>query len=257
VVIRKTKYGIIADALSQRIAAGQYAVGTNIPAESALAVEFGVSRMTVRQALEALETDQLIARIHGRGTVVLDQRYMRSTSGLRGIVEDLTEAGHKIGAAVLEFERVVPDDTVARALELAVGELAIAVVRLRSVDDEEFGIQYTWLPNRWLPGLEAADLENASLYSVIEERYGLRLQESEQSIGARSATDLEAERLGIDRGSAVVAVTRRTTLTTGEPIEYMDASYRPDLVTYVSTLQRAAHGTDQRHQPRMAFTAAD
>jgi len=255
-VVYPTKYGLIADELRRRIGTGQCPVGQNLPAESALATEFGVSRMTVRQALDALEQDRVIRRIQGRGTIVVDSRYRRSMSGLRGVFEDLKEAGHRPGAKVVRFERIVPDEDVAHELQLGSGEVAISMTRIRTVDDEPFGIQYTYLPNRWVAGLNSDDLEDVSLYSLLEGRYGLRLKASEQQIGARLATEVEADALGIPRGSPLVTVRRLTVLSTGEPIELMDAGYRAELVTYVSTLQRRSQSLDQRHQPRMAVSEA-
>jgi GntR family transcriptional regulator len=208
--------------------------------------------MTLRQALDALEQDHLIRRVHGRGTTVLDVRYRRSTSSLRGIVEDLRDMGHETGAKVLSFERLVPEAGVADDLKLGVGELAVAMARIRYVDHEPFGIQYTHLVNRHVFGLEAEDLIDGSLYGIIEGRYGLRLSSSEQQIGARLATDDEARLLEIPLGSPLVAVRRLTILSTGEPIELMDAAYRADLLTYTSILKRNPSAVDPPPMPRVA-----
>jgi len=250
---RLTKYALIAEELRSRISSGQYEISGTLPSESALASEFGVSRMTVRQALDELEYDRLINRTHGKGTVVIDQRYHRSTTGLRGISEDLTEAGHRPGAKVLKFASMVPNAEVATELQLAPGELVIAMTRLRTVDGEPLGFHATYLPARYLPGMQVADLEDASLYGLLEDRFNLRLLESVQTIGARTTTETEARLLQVPLNSAVVTVRRTTLLTSGKPIEFMRGTYRSDLVSYVSTLRRASGKPHDDNEPKMAL----
>lgn len=250
---RRMKYVLIADELRSRIGSGRYEIGVNLPSEAALAGEFGVSRMTVRQALQELEGDMLIVRSHGKGTVVVDQRYHRSTTGLRGIFEDLTEAGHKPGAKVLGFTQEVPTAEVAAELQLACGELAFAMTRLRTVDGQPLGLHSTYLSARHLPGLTGADLEDASLYGLLEGRFHLRLLESVQTLGARTTTEVESRLLKVAPNSAVVTVRRNTVLASGEPIEFMRGAYRSDLVSYVSTLRRGAATSVDNFEPKMAL----
>ncbi|MBI4580537.1 MAG: GntR family transcriptional regulator [Planctomycetes bacterium] len=235
------KYGRIASHLRDQIVKGVLAEGEQLPSEADLARQFGVSRMTVRQAHDVLERGGFIRRTQGRGTVVASRELRRSTQELTGLSEDIRAAGRTPGARVLSFAVVPAQPAIAGALQLRTGEEVVEFELVRTADDLVIGVQHTWMPRKYLPDLTAADLEEVFLVSMLERRYGLRVKQTEQELRALTASPSEAAILGVSPGAPVFAVRRLTLLDDGRPIELLNALYLGDRVTYASTLFRHHH----------------
>lgn len=143
------------------------AVGTTIPSERELCERFGVSRMTVRQAVDALVVEGLLERVQGRGTFVAQPKVdlqLRLTS----FGDEMHRRGMTPGARVLEAERIAVPSQVAEVLELGAQDEVFCVRRVRLADGEPMSLEEQWLPVRLVPQL-LDDGVPASLYGALTE----------------------------------------------------------------------------------------
>jgi len=213
--------------------------GTPAPSERELVHHFGVARMTVRQALDALVAEGLLERIPGRGTFVADNRHEQSPR-LTGFTEEMTHRGMKPGSRTLLARIESAGPGVARALEIGVGERVLHWQRLRLADQVPMCVEDAYLAASMVPGL----MENLplSLYDELERRH-LAPTWGEDSIDAGIAAEPEAQLLGITIGNPVLRVARRA-FADRVAVEVSRSTYRADRFTVWVPMSRqptAAH----------------
>lgn len=239
--VRRTKglplYVQIREALRQKIAAGEIAVGEQLPGEQDLARLFGVSRMTLRQAIDDLARQGHLRVLHGRGVIVVSRKVRRDYGRLTGFHEDVTARNLQPSSRLLE-RRVVPAEAeMAENLAIKPGDPVIFFSRLRLADGQVVACNDVHSPAGLCPWLETADLEQQSLYKLYE-AHGITLEWAHQIVEARAATPEQARKLDVDPGSPVMYI-ERTTYTAGNlPIEWTSAVGLPDLYTLDMTLYR-------------------
>jgi GntR family transcriptional regulator len=226
-VARVPAYERIRDAL--RIEARQLGPGARFPNETLLAERFGVTRATIRNAVDGLISEGLVVREHGRGTFVLDHSTAtRRLSRLTSFTEDLAEQGLSVETTVLAQEEVKASADVAKALNLAQTERVAHIARLRATQGKPVAIQHAWVPVAICPSLALEPLVNGSLYETIERRHRIRLRRAEQWISAVAANAVQAGQLGIRRGSPLLQTRRITYDETGRRVELALSWMRPE-----------------------------
>jgi GntR family transcriptional regulator len=215
--------------LAAAITSTRVAEGDRLPPESDLATALGVSRMTLRQALGALESRGLVVRRRGRtgGTFASRPRIECDLTGLPGFTEQMRRAQVKAGARVVRAETVTAPPEVARALDLPRDGLAHLVVRVRLADRQPLALEETYLPAAQFPGLLERRL-TGSLYSLMRRSYDLAPQEAVEFLEPVVADDEQAALLGTEPGSALMLVTRTAFTAHGRPVEHAYDRYRAD-----------------------------
>lgn len=209
--------------------------GTPAPSERELVQLFGVARMTVRQALDALVTEGLLERVPGRGTFVAQRKHEQGPQ-LLGFAEEMRRRGMKPDARTLVARPEAAGPGVARALDIPVGERVVHWQRLRIADGLPMCIEDAYLPLGLFPDL--IDSLPVSLYAELDRR-GLAPTWGEDSIDAAVASDHEAELLGVAAGAPLLRVARRA--FAGEvPVEVSRSTYRADRHTIWVPQVRAA-----------------
>ncbi|MGV8967875.1 MAG: GntR family transcriptional regulator [Cellulomonas sp.] len=202
----------------------ELAVGDAIPSERLLCERFGVSRMTVRQAVDALVVEGLLEREQGRGTFVAPSK-MDLEVRLSSFGEEMRRRGMEPSSKVLASDAVAASPDIADALDLLPGENVFYLHRVRYADGEPMAIEQSWLPARLAPGL-FDDGAPASVYGELRRR-GLELDWGEDTVAATEVDAQDADLLGLRVGSAVLRMTRRT--FAGETAcVYSRSSYRAD-----------------------------
>lgn len=230
--------------LAEAIGKGVLQDGDRLPAEPELAPVFGVSRMTLRQALSALESRDLVERRRGRqgGTFVRRPRVDIDLTGLAGFTEQMGRARVSASARVLEAVQGAAPAEVASALRQPRTAEVFLVVRVRFADDVPLALERTWLPGALMPGLLEHPL-TGSLYQLLEEEYDLGPETATEWLDAVVADREQAGHLGVEPGAALLRITRTAYAASGAPVEHAVDLYRPDRARI--TLRTTVSGADR------------
>jgi GntR family transcriptional regulator len=227
-------YFQIAENLKEAIQAGTIAPGERLDNELELAEQLGVSRPTVRQAIQRLVQQGLVVRRRGLGTVVVAPRILRPVA-LTSLYDDLVAAQRAPTTAVLSFEEIAADEEIAQVLSLAEGTPVLSVERLRFADDAPLAIMHNYLPAKLMQGRSEADLKHTGLYELLRSQ-GVQLHAADQVLAARRATSQEARLLQAPRGATVLTMTRTAFDPAGLPIEHGRHAYLADRYSFKMSL---------------------
>lgn len=230
-------YVQIEELLRERIVQGTYPVNSLIPSERDLSAQFGVSRMTVRQALLNLVKEGYLYREKGRGTFVAEEKMEQPLNGLTSFTEDMKARGFVPGTKLIGFSKVKPDAQIAAKLGLAEEALVYKIIRIRYADNTPMAIERSFLPVGLLPELTEEALQG-SLYAYIEQQAHLVIGQATQRMEAALAKLDDAEYLQISLPSAVVLIERISMLDDGRPFEVVRSTYRADRYKFISEIGR-------------------
>ncbi|HXG03332.1 MAG TPA: GntR family transcriptional regulator [Candidatus Binatia bacterium] len=197
---RVPRYHRIAEELREQIRSGRLAPGERLPNQRHLAREFGVTLMTLRQALEVLERDDLIVRRHGLGTFVAAPSVEYDILALRRFAGELTALGEHVTTRVLQARFVPADRRVAAALELGPRARVLALERLRLVEGHPMSLQRSFLPPAVGEEVLKADLATTPLRQILEFKLGLILTRARETVAAVRLPAREACELGCRPG---------------------------------------------------------
>ena len=218
----------ITEALRRQIQSTELKAGENFPSERELAERYGVSRMTVRQALRHLRQENLIYHERGVGTFVSSRKIDVHTRNLSGFSEEMLSLGLVPSSRVLKLKRESADESIAADLNLEAGAEVFHLERLRLADGEPMAFESTYLPSLLCPELDQIDLTVNSLYKVLAESYSLPMHHAAESLEAAAANRFLAQQLGIKTGSPVLVVYRVVFTESNQPIETAHTTYRAD-----------------------------
>lgn len=198
--------------------------GDAIPSERVLCERFGISRMTVRQAVDALVVEGLLVREQGRGTFVAPAKLDLEVR-LTSFGEEMRRRGMEPSSVVLAAEPVAAAPDVADALEVLPGDTVHHLHRVRLADGEPMAIEQAWVPAHLAPGL-LADGAPESVYGELRRR-GLEPDWGEDTVAASEVDAQDGPLLGLRTGAAVLRVERRT-FAGDVACVYSRSSYRAD-----------------------------
>ncbi|WP_103753100.1 GntR family transcriptional regulator [Lactobacillus panisapium] len=206
-----------------------------LPSERQLLVKYGVSRNTIRLALQNLEERGLIYRLHGKGTFVSSIYLDRpNIGGIYSFSEELTREGQKATTQNQSLELVMPTTKIAEQLNLAENEQAYKLVRLRLANGQPRMFSTTYLPEKLFPKLEITDLRSKTLYGVLKEKYNQLSVIAFEDVQAVSLGKPESEYLDVKEGSPSLKIYRKTINDKNIPIEFTISLARGDKFIYRS-----------------------
>jgi DNA-binding GntR family transcriptional regulator len=226
-------YFQLAEQLEAAIRTGELAPGSRLETEVQLADRCGLSRPTVRQAIQHLVDKGLLVRKRGVGTQVVQAQVQRSIE-LTSLYDDLMAAQRSPRTKVLELDTVPATDQIARDLGVAPGATVIRLRRIRLTGSEPLALLTNHLPTG-VVDLTTEDLERHGLYETLRAG-GVNLRIAHQTIGARAATAAEATLLEARRGVPLLTMTRTAFDDKGRAIEYGTHVYRADRYSFTLTL---------------------
>jgi len=222
------------DRLTAEIAAGSPAPGERLGAERELAARLGVSRSTLRSALDALETTGVVHRVRGRagGIFVSERRVERDLTSITGLPAYLRRQGFQSSARVLSTATLGAEAETAAALGLPQGALVLELVRVRLADSQPISLERARFPADRFPGLLDRSL-SGSLYELLEREYRLTAGEAEERFEVIGATAAEARVLDVRAGAPLVAIARTAWASDGRAFEHSYDLFRADRVRIV------------------------
>ena len=235
-------YYQLENVLREKITSGAFESGEQMPTESDLIKQYGVSRITVRQALQSLTDEGLIERQQGRGTFISNRKSRKKrfsgTIHLTGSLDELIAMGMETPVKVLEMNRVEADQHEAELLEIKVGTPLYRLKRLRLNDGKPFGLIINYLPDDIGSALTMAELSSGALLHTMETKLGLNLDNAMQEIHAELADPYVAKLLDVRVGTALLSIERTVYTNENRPVEFVHTLYRSDLYGYSVKLVR-------------------
>jgi len=232
------RYFQLKEIMRERIRSGEWKPGELIPSERELSEKYGISRMTARQAITELVNEGLFYREQGKGTFVSQRKITQQLIHLTGFTEDIRARGQRPGTKVLSATMDPADEETAEKLRINPGTPIFRLQRLRLADDEPLAIELSQISFKGCEGLLEEDLENNSLYRLLEAKYGLALMEADQELEAGLTGSEEAQLLKISVASPVLFTRRITYTDRNQPIEYAKAVYCGNKYTFYTHMKR-------------------
>lgn len=210
--------------------------GQLIPSESALEQRYGLSRITVRQALGELVHAGLLERHQGRGTFVTRPKFAHDPARRPTLTDTMLEQGIVPGWRLLAAEIVPADERVGETLGIEPGHEVHRLERLRLANDEAIGHHIAWVDAALASQLDEAAFTAGGSTHYLRAVPTLEDSLAERSLEALPATPQQADRLGVEPGSPLLCIERKLVTAAGGAIEVMRACYRGDRFTYRITL---------------------
>lgn len=239
-IVRDSKlpfYHQLYEILRSHITDGTWQPGDLLPPESELIEQYGVSRITVRQALDALVNDGLIYRQRGRGTFVAHPTVEQTLTRIISFTEDMRQRGFTPGTEILSAELVAASQEIADRLRIKPGDELARLERLRQADGEPMSIEESYLVHQLCPAILNGDYAQTSLREALEQAYGIRLVRAKQTIKAILAPNKIAQKLSIPAKSALLFIERVSYSDQGVPIEFLRLYHRGDRYTLYNELK--------------------
>lgn len=238
-------YHQLARVLRQMISSGAYPVGSTLPSEARLVADYGVSRVTVRQAVGVLVSENLVARSSGRGTRVLSRGSSVVGQNFSGSLSELIFETERSEVRDVKLEQISAPPHVATMLNLG-DPTVIRLSRIRLLDGQIFAYTTDFLPPAIGSNLDAKTLEQVSLMSLLADN-GVNMATARQSVRADVADMDLARRLELHAGDPVLSVDRVVFDALENPLFYVETRYRGDRYTYTVELSVKGDETGQLH----------
>jgi GntR family transcriptional regulator len=228
------KYLRLRDELAERVAA--MVPGEPLPPERELAREVGVSRTTLRRALDDLVTAGRLRRRQGAGIFAIGPKIAQPLSAT-SFTEDMAARGLRPGARVVSFEVIPAGARLGRRLRVSPAAEVVRALRLRLADDEPMALELLHVPAELVPGLDAEELAGSSFYRLLAERYGHPVAGGRQSIEPTVTDREESDLLGVPLHSPALLIERTSRDPHDQVIEFVRSIYRGDRYRIETTIE--------------------
>jgi GntR family transcriptional regulator len=212
-------------------------VGGALPSERQLSVDLGVSRLTVRAALDELVREGFLVRRRGSGTFVREPKIAQELA-MTSFSEEMRRRGMTPGSRTISLETTTAGAYLGRCLHVSPSEPVVVAKRLRLADGESMAIETLHVPESLVPGLEPKDLDRGSFYELLAERYGVTIVGGMQTIEPTVTNEEESEALNVPLHSPAFLFERTTRSENDDIVEFVRSIYRGDRYRLVSELNR-------------------
>lgn len=227
----------IREIVRRRVLDGTYAPHSQMPSESQMMAAFGVSRITIRQALGDLQKEGLIFKVPGKGSFVAKPKAFQNLSRLQGFGEAMAPAGYETFSQVLSMRQVAAAEQVARRLRLKPGAPVFEIQRLRYLNREPISVDQSYFPLALGQRLAQEDLPARDIFVILENDYGLHLTHADVQIEAISADETLARQLGTAEAAPLLRI-ERLTYADEQPVDFEFLYYRGDAFQYRLRIDR-------------------
>ncbi len=239
-------YVQIKESLKQRIFEGEYGPHERLPSENTLMNTFGVSRITVRQALRDLIAEGLVFSAQGKGTFVSKAKAVQDVHRLEGFGEAMTAKGYDTSARLISMRETRPPLDVREALKLGRAVDIVELKRVRYLNREPVSVDTSFFPLAIGRRLVGRDL-TGDIFPMLENQLSIPLGAADIRLEARPADTDIAALLNIEPGSPIMWVTRLTHNSAGEPIDFEYLAFRGDSYQYHFKIERQ-HTIEPKHR---------
>ncbi|ASK64337.1 GntR family transcriptional regulator [Virgibacillus phasianinus] len=212
-----------------------YRENEKLPSERELCDLYDLSRITVRQALQELEREGYIYKLHGKGTFVAPESYNQHLVKLYSFTEEMKQIGKKPTTNVMSFKEMAVDERLADKMNLSPSEEVFQVVRLRLADDEPLMYETSYLPKKVFPHLTGHDLKHKPMYDVFYEGYHVNVTKAVERFSATMIRKEEAGHLQMLPEQPAMLI-KRHAYHNEQVIEYTISVSRGDKFDYTVEL---------------------
>lgn len=234
---RTPLYCQLANAIERNITDGIWELGSKIPSERELGEMFGMSRITVRKAVDELERHGLLERIQGKGTFVINRSIVQNLGGVYSFSKEMERQGRVAKTKLIALELRAANHIVAKNMGLADKTPVVAIERLRCAgEDNPVMLEKTYFKGSQYSFLLDLDLDTLPLYKTLEKKYSIRINKAVERFKACALTRNEAHFLDCDEGHYGLLV-KRTSYCDNELICYSQIVSRGDFFEFTVTLE--------------------
>jgi GntR family transcriptional regulator len=213
----------------------QLSVGDSIPAERQLGIDLGVSRLTVRAALDELVREGYLVRRRGAGTFVAEPKVAKGID-ITSFSDDMRARGLNPASRTLDLREVAAGARLGRILHVSPSEPVVAAKRLRLADGDPMAIELLHVRSSLVPGLSARDLEENSFYDLLVSRYDVLIVGGTQTVEPTVTNEEESATLGVPVHSPALLFERVTRSSEGDVVEFTSSIYRGDRYRLVTEI---------------------
>ncbi|GEN55662.1 HTH-type transcriptional repressor YvoA [Halolactibacillus alkaliphilus] len=233
-------YYQLEEAIKQEISQKGLAPHSPIPSEREYAEKHGISRMTVRQAINNLVSQGILYRARGRGTFISEQKFEQDISQLSSFSEDMRERNLTPSTKIIKMDELIGPSAAHDKLNLKINDTVYEIVRLRLANDQPIALETIFTPKKLLGAITEKQVET-SFYQYLENDLGLSIKRGFQSIEASLATSEEMTYLQIKKNDPVLVMQRTSFLDDhlGTPIEFVKSIYRADRYKFNIEMNRS------------------
>jgi len=222
------KYVAVRDSLREQIIRGVFAEDDRIPSESELGAQFGVSRVTVRLALDALRKAGLIESRQGKGYFVRRVQVVQDLGRLQGFGELVAPLGIEVHSEVVEVSELRATTEVRNGLRLEQNASVVRISRVRIAGGAAFSYDVSHFPLDIGQRLAKLDLTHVDIFALLEHELGIELSYADISLNVAAAETDVAQRLGLPGPDPLVRIVRLTHDRSGRPVDFERLYARPD-----------------------------
>ena len=236
----------ISEWLRDQIASGALQPGEKLPSEKELGSKFDVSRVTVRHALQTLENDSMIYRRQGLGSFVSNKKIEHPMAFLRDFEEEMDAAGLEATSKIICFKTVAPTEQLCTLLGLSDSATLMRLDRVRFGDGEPMAYDQTWLPIFYGQLLEGHDLQEQTIYQILEQEYEIPILSGRYHITAECSSEEIAGYLDVQNVTPLLVIDRLSCTIGQKKVYYQKRYLRPDRISYELFLERPSEENGNR-----------
>ncbi len=224
----------IKDSIRKKILSKEWKSGSKIPGETELCEIYQVSRITIRRALEDLQTEGYLTKLQGKGTYVNKRSIEQRLSKFYSFSEELRKKGMQENAVLNQFVQIKANEELAESLRCQVGESIFHIDRVRYTEGKPYVVESSFIPCRFVPELTGEMIREKGLYRSLG-KFGVYPDSAVERFSAINLQRETALQLGVKENEAAISL-RRTTYSAGEIIEYCTSVVRGDFFSYTVEL---------------------
>lgn len=214
----------IHDEIKEKIEANYWKIGDRLPSERELSTQFGVSRMTLRQAIQTLADEGILERKVGSGTYVARRKVQEKMIGTTSFTEIMLSQGREPSSRAASYFFTAPSSSEMEKLHLTKDELILRMERIRLADDIPICFEVASIPEKLIREFSKSEI-TSSLYRTFEEKGQRKIGAANQTISAMVASEKIADYLDIKKGDAILRMRQVSFFEDGTPFEYVRSQY--------------------------------
>ncbi|MCR2821477.1 GntR family transcriptional regulator [Lederbergia panacisoli] len=210
--------------------------GDKMPSENELCTQFNISRNTAKKAIEDLVQEGVLKRIKGKGTFIAKPKLEQSLTGFYSFSKVMQESGLESKDIMIDLKVVKPTTKVMRILQLHRNDKVIELKRLRCANNEPIILETSYIPERLVQGISTKDIQNSSLYDVMEKTFGIMVAKAKEVFEPILIQEYESKYLEVKEGYPALLLERIAFDTSETPVEFCHSVVRGDRCRFYTEL---------------------